>query len=428
MFWFNRPLRLLGVIVLSVIVLTGCDQTSPLNVGDRDENGALRATSGGEPAWSQPTGDRTPYGCTFTELDGDLQPIGEEMYLALPPSLLAARVPAFEQHVKKGLDTKGKEIHLMFKWPSWYARPGETGDFQNAKDRTGPRFVARCLVPRLPVASSVSKAPAVPTPSVFSDVIRERIRPMMEERLQEIRAFRQDRPLGIRDVRPRDANGRVGPTKTAARQVGKSGTEVFGSLHELFDAATEEVISTYPNCSRVGIWYWMNADGTYEIESATCQAFAPPLGGGGSGVGGGDTCYDGPGSDPSLPLCELHPDDAVEIEADEVPCGVTPWDVVDWISLGISLNDFIQDPSLENLGWLILDALGAALPVLPALGTVQNAGELIDSANDVLKTKSIFAKTPDGSIIPIPKGMEARVADNGQGIVFNVRAPRQVGS
>jgi len=172
----------------------------------------------------------------------------------------------------------------------------------------------------------------------------------------------------------------------------------------------------------------MNADGTYEIESATCQAFAPPLGGRGSGVGGGDTCYDGPGSDPSLPLCELHPDDAVEIEADEVPCGVTPWDVVDWISLGISLSDFIQDPSLENLGWLILDALGAALPVLPALGTVQNAGELIDSANDVLKTKSIFAKTPNGSIIPIPKGMEARVADNGQGIVFNVRAPRQVGS
>jgi len=322
MFWFNRPLRLLGVIVLSVIVLTGCDQTSPLNVGDRDENGALRATSGGEPAWSQPTGDRTPYGCTFTELDGDLQPIGEEMYLALPPSLLAARVPAFEQHVKKGLDTKGKEIHLMFKWPSWYARPGETGDFQNAKDRTGPRFVARCLVPRLPVASSVSKAPAVPTPSVFSDVIRERIRPMMEERLQEIRAFRQDRPLGIRDVRPRDANGRVGPTKTAARQVGKSGTEVFGSLHELFDAATEEVISTYPNCSRVGIWYWMNADGTYEIESATCQAFAPPLGGGGSGVGGGDTCYDGPGSDPSLPLCELHPDDATEIVAEEAAWGV----------------------------------------------------------------------------------------------------------
>jgi hypothetical protein len=142
------------------------------------------------------------------------------------------------------------------------------------------------------------------------------------------------------------------------------------------------------------------------------------LGAGGSGVGGGDTCYDGPGSDPSLPLCELHPDDAVEIEAEEVPCGVTPWDVVDWISLGISFNDFIQDPTLENLGWLILDALGAALPVLPALGTVQNAGELIDSANDVLKTKSIFISTPSGSVIPIPKGYEAFVAESGEGIVF----------
>jgi hypothetical protein len=65
----------------------------------------------------------------------------------------------------------------------------------------------------------------------------------------------------------------------------------------------------------------MNADGTYEIENATCQAFAPPLGGGGSGVGGGDTCYDGPGSDPSLPLCELHPDDAVEVQSEEFPWG-----------------------------------------------------------------------------------------------------------
>ncbi|NBC86519.1 MAG: hypothetical protein GVY25_10040 [Bacteroidetes bacterium] len=167
----------------------------------------------------------------------------------------------------------------------------------------------------------MSKTPAVPTPSVFSDVIRERIRPMMEERLQEIRAFRQDRPSGSRDVRPRDSNGRVSSTKVAVRRTGKSGTEVFGSLHELFDAATDEVTSAHPDCSRVGIWYWMNADGTYEIETATCQAFAPPLGGGGSGVGGGDTCYDGPGSDPSLPLCELHPDDAVEVQSEEIPLG-----------------------------------------------------------------------------------------------------------
>jgi len=61
---------------------------------------------------------------------------------------------------------------------------------------------------------------------------------------------------------------------------------------------------------------------------------------------------------------------------------------------------------------------GAALPVLLALGTVQNAGQLIDSANDVLKTKSIFISTPSGSVIPIPKGYEAFVAESGEGIVF----------
>ena len=90
---------------------------------------------------------------------------------------------------------------------------------------------------------------------------------------------------------------------------------------QVWQGRNGEGVATHPDGSRVGIWYWMNADGTYEIESATCQAFAPPLGGGGSCVGGGDTCYDGPGSDPSLPLCELHPDDAVEVQSEEIPLG-----------------------------------------------------------------------------------------------------------
>jgi len=96
----------------------------------------------------------------------------------------------------------------------------------------------------------------------------------------------------------------------------------------------------------------------------------------------------------------------------------TPWDILDWLSLGISLNDFLQDPSLENLGWLLLDAFGAVLPVFPALGSIRHGPDLIQSATDALKSRAIFVGTSSGKVVPIPKGFTARVADDGKGIVF----------
>lgn len=105
-------------------------------------------------------------------------------------------------------------------------------------------------------------------------------------------------------------------------------------------------------------------------------------------------------------------------EGEDEGTNVTPWDVADWASLGLSLNEFIQDPSLENFGWLLLDAAGAVLPVFPALGTIRHGSDLIDSATDALNSKSIFVGTESGKVVPIPEGFTARVADNEAGIVF----------
>lgn len=93
-------------------------------------------------------------------------------------------------------------------------------------------------------------------------------------------------------------------------------------------------------------------------------------------------------------------------------------DVADWASLRLSLNDFIQDPSLANVDWVLLDALGAALPVLPALGTIKHGSDLIQSATKALESKAVFVGTKGAGIVPISKGMKARIADNGKGIVF----------
>lgn len=112
------------------------------------------------------------------------------------------------------------------------------------------------------------------------------------------------------------------------------------------------------------------------------------------------------------------PPGGTECDGEDEGTNVTPWDVADWASLGLSLNEFIQDPSLENLGWLLLDAAGAVLPVFPALGTVRHGSDLIDSATDALNSKSIFVGTESGKVVPIPEGFTARVADNEAGIVF----------
>jgi hypothetical protein len=76
--------------------------------------------------------------------------------------------------------------------------------------------------------------------------------------------------------------------------------------------------STCDDCNGVGgrsTWPGDNLDGSNPDNPNSGPGLPGDGGDGGAGVGGGDTCYDGPGSDPSLPLCELHPDDATEIVA-----------------------------------------------------------------------------------------------------------------
>lgn len=54
---------------------------------------------------------------------------------------------------------------------------------------------------------------------------------------------------------------------------------------------------------------------------------------------------------------------------------IAPWDILDILSFGASLNDFIQEPSLANAGWLALDTI-SLLPLIPSIGAVHHAGKL----------------------------------------------------
>ena len=65
------------------------------------------------------------------------------------------------------------------------------------------------------------------------------------------------------------------------------------------------------------------------------------------------------------------------------PDGNTPWDVVDIVSLGMSINDFRKDPSWANAGWVAADVVGA-LPLLPSVGLIRHAGKLAGKADNVI--------------------------------------------
>ena len=141
-------------------------------------------------------------------------------------------------------------------------------------------------------------------------------------------------------------------------------------------------------------------------------------GGGGGGFGDGPGEGSGCGSITFTGECSPGGDEPIPDSPTWPEESVTPWDVADWMSLGLSFNDFIQDPSWASAGWLILDAAGALLPVVPALGTVKHGADLIDSATDALKSKAIFVGNEAGKVVPVPKGFTARRADNDAGIVF----------
>lgn len=57
--------------------------------------------------------------------------------------------------------------------------------------------------------------------------------------------------------------------------------------------------------------------------------------------------------------------------------------VGDFVSLGTSFTLFVDDPSWSNLVDVGLDGVGAALPFVPALGTIRKAGKMADAADAV---------------------------------------------
>ena len=67
------------------------------------------------------------------------------------------------------------------------------------------------------------------------------------------------------------------------------------------------------------------------------------------------------------------------------PSGLlTPWDAVDVVSFFISLNDFRNCPGFATGFFVLADLAGAAIPVLPGLGTLRHAANLADGAVDAV--------------------------------------------
>ena len=178
-------------------------------------------------------------------------------------------------------------------------------------------------------------------------------------------------------------------------------------------------------CIEVGHWYQTCAGdqcGPWEYSFEVICLDLGGGGGGGSGEGGGSG--DGSGSEPGEgqlePCDQSNPNPGencyVEILSDSEAFPI--WDILDWAAAGISLHNFVQDPTWKNLGWLIVDAGGALVPVLPAVGTLRYADDILDGTTDVLKSSSIFVDAGNGVTVPIPEGFKARMADTGEGIVF----------
>jgi RHS repeat-associated protein len=65
------------------------------------------------------------------------------------------------------------------------------------------------------------------------------------------------------------------------------------------------------------------------------------------------------------------------------PDGKTPWDIVDIAAAALSVKDFIENPTLTNALWAGADILGAAVPVVPSVGTFRHGARLLSKLDDV---------------------------------------------
>ncbi len=72
------------------------------------------------------------------------------------------------------------------------------------------------------------------------------------------------------------------------------------------------------------------------------------------------------------------------VRAADIGGEITPWDVADVAMFGLSLRDFIREPSFKNFGFLAADAAGL-LPVVPSLGLFRRGAKLFDRAASLNK-------------------------------------------
>jgi RHS repeat-associated protein len=54
---------------------------------------------------------------------------------------------------------------------------------------------------------------------------------------------------------------------------------------------------------------------------------------------------------------------------------ITPWDILDVVSLAMSIRDFWKEPSWGNAGWVAADLVGAAAPLVP-VGSIRRVRQL----------------------------------------------------
>jgi RHS repeat-associated protein len=77
------------------------------------------------------------------------------------------------------------------------------------------------------------------------------------------------------------------------------------------------------------------------------------------------------------------------------PDGKTPWDIVDIAAAALSVKDFIENPTLTNALWAGADILGAAVPVVPSVGTFRHGARLLSKVDDAIDAFKTVDKATD---------------------------------
>jgi RHS repeat-associated protein len=77
------------------------------------------------------------------------------------------------------------------------------------------------------------------------------------------------------------------------------------------------------------------------------------------------------------------------------PDGKTPWDIVDIAAAALSIKDFIEKPTLTNAVLAAVDVIGAAVPVVPSVGTFRHGARLLGKVDDVVGAFKTADKATD---------------------------------